>query len=677
MSRGHFKVTSKIKLSDLKKGDRIEESDFASMTEDGHFIQMEYISPEDSMEMIDAKPGVFTIVKTSMGLALERTEFIQNNVLRDFVNTKEILEKISNFFKKLDVYEKHKVFPKRGILLWGPPGCHAKGTKILMYDGSVKNVEDIREGELLMGPDSTPRQVLKLASGKETMVKIKPNKGEDFIVNINHILHLTPSGEAHTRTPINMKVSDYLNQTECFQQSYKLTRTGIDFPKKELPIDPYILGNWLGDGTSASVAITTMDLEIKNKWLELAESYDMDVRFTKQRVDSRCETIHLSSKEKTIGKNKLLNIFKELEIINNKHIPQIYLTSSREDRLKLLAGLIDTDGTTGHSDLAISKGKFGTGYSYVSKLERLADDVIYLCRSLGFAAYKSTLNKSCYVGKKEVFTGEYYHVNISGDLSEVPVLLERKKCKERKMNKSVLRTGFKVEILEPAEYYGFTLDKDHLYLTSDFTIHHNTGKTTVIADAVNSVKDNPEYFTLVWHTDKIDAGDVKDFVKHLNFVGPKKMILIIEDIGGVEVDQARMRSESSLLALLDNQEKAFKIPTLILATTNYIENFMGNLTNRPGRFDEKIKFDFPPADARLRLMKFYDKEGLLDEAALNKIASKKCAKFTAAQLQEVIVRSEINSVDPNDVIEQIAKEIETYEKNFNEKTKAGIGMFDD
>jgi SpoVK/Ycf46/Vps4 family AAA+-type ATPase len=323
---GFFKVTSKIKMSDLKIGDKVQESDFASMTEDGHFIQMEYVSSEENMEMVDAKPGVYTIVKTMQGLALEKTEFMENNVLKDFINTKEILDKINNFFNRLDVYLKYKVFPKRGIILHGPAG---------------------------------------------------------------------------------------------------------------------------------------------------------------------------------------------------------------------------------------------------------------------------------------------------------------------------------------------------------------TGKTTAIAAAVNSVKNDPEYFTLVWHTDKIEAGDVKDFIKHLNYVGPNKMILIVEDIGGIEIDQARIRSESSLLSLLDNQEKAFTIPTLIIATTNYIENFMGNLTNRPGRFDEKIKVDFPPADARVKLAKFYDVDGILSEAAISKLSSKKCDKFTPAQIQEVIVRSEINGVDPELVIDQITKEIENYEKNFREKSRQSITMFDD
>jgi hypothetical protein len=92
---------------------------------------------------------------------------------------------------------------------------------------------------------------------------------------------------------------------------------------------------------------------------------------------------------------------------------------------------------------------------------------------------------------------------------------------------------------------------------------------------------------------------------------------------------------------------------------------------------EKIKVDFPPSEARVRLIKFYDVDGILNETAINKIASKKCDKFTPAQLQEVIVRSEINAVDPNLVIDQMVKEIENYEKNFNERARTGIGMFDD
>jgi SpoVK/Ycf46/Vps4 family AAA+-type ATPase len=618
------------------------------------------------------------MVKTMGGIKLEKTQFTEDDVLKDFVNTKEVTDKIDKFVSAIPKYKKYGIFPKRGVLLHGPAGCHAKGTDILMFDGSIKKVEDVVVGDLLMGPDSSPREVLQLARNRQTMVRIIPNKGDSFVVNLDHILHLTPSGEAKTKTPINMTVRDYLSQTECFRETYKLTRTGVEFEKKDLPIDPYTLGLWLGDGNSDSIALTTADKEIEDIWIAFAIENNMDIKEYRQQINSRCKTIKLSSFEKTIGKNTVLNEFKELELINNKHIPRIYLTSNREDRLNLLAGLIDTDGTTGHSDLAISKGKFGTGYSYVSKSERLADDVIYLSRSLGFAAYKSKHTKGCYVGKKRVFEGDYFYVSISGDLSEVPVKLDRKKCKERVMNKSVLRTGFYVEILEEDDYYGFSLNKDHLYLTGDFTIHHNTGKTTIIAESARKYGASANTFILIWHTDKIEAGDVKDFIKHLKYnENIDQMILIAEDIGGIEIDQARIRSESALLSLLDNQEQTFKVPTLILATTNYPENFMGNLTNRPNRFDDKIRVGFPKAEQRATLLKFYDKEGLVDEEATSLISSKKCDEFTPAHLREAIIRSAIYDMPVANVIKDMVKEIEDFKRAFEVKAKSGVGLRND
>ncbi len=72
-----------------------------------------------------------------------------------------------------------------------PTGCHAKGHPILMYDGSVKKVEDIVVGDLLMGPDETPRRVLQLARGREPMVRIVPAAGSGlpaFTVNRHHLM---------------------------------------------------------------------------------------------------------------------------------------------------------------------------------------------------------------------------------------------------------------------------------------------------------------------------------------------------------------------------------------------------------------------------------------------------------------------------------------------------------
>jgi ATP-dependent 26S proteasome regulatory subunit len=205
-----------------------------------------------------------------------------------------------------------------------------------------------------------------------------------------------------------------------------------------------------------------------------------------------------------------------------------------------------------------------------------------------------------------------------------------------------------------------------------------SGKTTIIAESARKYSATGNTFILIWHTDKIEAGDVKDFIKHLNYHEDiEHMILIAEDIGGIEIDQARIRSESALLSLLDNQERTFKVPTLILATTNYPENFMGNLTNRPNRFDDKIRVGFPKPEQRATLLKFYDKENLADDEAFNLISSKKCEEFTPAHLREAIIRSAIYDVSVASVIKDMIKEIQDFKRAFEVKSKSGVGLRSD
>lgn len=75
------------------------------------------------------------------------------------------------------------------ILLMDEGGCHAKGTKILMADRSVRNVEDVSLGDEVMGDDYTPRKVLMFHRGSDMMYKIKQDDGREMIVNSNHIVY--------------------------------------------------------------------------------------------------------------------------------------------------------------------------------------------------------------------------------------------------------------------------------------------------------------------------------------------------------------------------------------------------------------------------------------------------------------------------------------------------------
>ena len=667
-----FNVTKVTRLSELAEkfnsGEEafIEESDL-TLQDDSYIVQLD-MEKEDKQKRDKYKinPGIFNVASSSAGLFLTELEFKQQDLLKTNDNTEKILAEVDKFFSNLGAYKKYNIDPKRALLMHGPPGCHAKGTEILLHNGDVKKVEDVLVGDLLMGPDSKPREVLKLARNREQMVRINPTKGDSFVVNMGHIMHLTPSGDHRTTCPINITVKDFLKQTKCFQERYKLTRTGVDFSNKEVMIDPYILGLWLGDGNSKDIGLTTADPEIENIWRNYGNKFNMDIRENKKRIDSPCKTLTFSSEEKTKGKNILLNIFKDYNLINNKHVPKDFLVNCADTRLKLLAGLIDSDGTKDSNSSA----------SITQKSEKLTDDILFLCRSLGLAAYKKEIKKACtYKGEKR--EGTYYRVSISGDLSNMPTVLERKRYGNRSQIKNVLRTGFSVELLEEDNYYGFTLDEDHLYLTKDFTIHHNTGKTSSITEACNDlIKKDKGTVVINWNASSIRSSDVLDFFTSGSEYTKEcsRVVFVIEDIGmNVEGYGGPKEVDRSLLNFLDGSGVAFRIPTFIMATTNYVQNLPQNLIDRPGRFDKILEVGYPDADSRVALMEFITKAELSEDDK-KIIRSKDCDTFSTAYLKEIFIRSQLDGTSIVEVVAQLKNHQKRLENDFDDSPPMGMGM---
>jgi len=138
------------------------------------------------------------------------------------------------------MYEKDQGGSK--IVCIGKPGCLQAGSKILMYNGNIKNVEDIKIGDQLMGDDSTPRNVLELCRGRDQMYEIIPKKGDTWVVNTDHILTLKCIGK---KDIIDISVRDFLQQPKSFQESYEWFHTDVNFDEQECEFDPYLLGMWL------------------------------------------------------------------------------------------------------------------------------------------------------------------------------------------------------------------------------------------------------------------------------------------------------------------------------------------------------------------------------------------------------------------------------------------------
>lgn len=368
-----------------------------------------------------------------------------------------------------------------------PTGCHAKGTRVVMYDGSTKAVEDVAVGDKLLGPDSKPRTVLRTIRGTEPMYRISPLRGgSPFVVNENHVLSLMTTSEGKPY-PSSAKsgqleaitVKDYLVKSKSWRHLRKLHRSGpVHFAPLPPPIfDPWALGALLGDGSMINgVQFINPDQDILDAMLDVMRRYGLD--FSAKNTKARGKNIpcwHVSFVDEEASKstpNRVTALLRELGVwgcrAESKFVPDPYKRGSIDVRANVLAGLLDTDG---HYD---GRG----GYDFISKSMQLAKDCVFIARSLGITASISECQKSCQTGA----VGTYWRVHLSGDASWLPLRCARKRAAPRQQKKNPRVSGFSVEPVGMGDFYGFTLDQDHLYLTDDFTVHHNSGKSVVIAE---------------------------------------------------------------------------------------------------------------------------------------------------------------------------------------------------
>jgi Hom_end-associated Hint/Homing endonuclease/Helicase conserved C-terminal domain len=354
--------------------------------------------------------------------------------------------------------------PVRSVFMFHGTGvgkCHGKGTPILMFDGSCKAVEDVVVGDRLMGDDSTPRIIQSLARGRDQMFRITSVKGESYVVNSEHILCLQHTSTRNQITEIAVK--DYLQLSAKLQRNLKGYRTAVDFAPQPVAFDPYILGVWLGDGSKRDPIITSQDAVILHYLRNFCKDNNAVLTF-QSNYEYRVSSI---SKQ---HENVFLTFLKEHNLINNKHIPDCFKINSRQVRLQVLAGLIDTDGYLTNNV-----------YEIIQKSKQLADDIVFLARSVGLSTRTVLVEKAC-IYKGERRAGMYYRTYISGDTDMIPVKILRKTAQPRTQIKDVLRYGITVTPLGEDDYYGFMIDGNHRYVLGDFTVTHNTCTAIQVAE---------------------------------------------------------------------------------------------------------------------------------------------------------------------------------------------------
>lgn len=303
---------------------------------------------------------------------------------------------------------------------------------------------DVAVGDLLIGADGKPTRVV---AATEVMVgrpcyEVEFSDGTVVVADAEHQwLTETRASRRKARAAGEIRTTrDIAATLRCPTADRRLNHSvvntaPIEAPDAELLVPPYTLGAWLGDGTSRSAQITTMDPEIL------------------MRIEG--EGVDLSEASlRTIG------------VFGNKHIPAEYLRASEAQRRALLAGLLDTDGTVTN----------GGSVQFSVTNQRLAPDVAELVVSLGYRCQVAT---KVVKGRTEASSTAYI-LNFSAADSVFGLHRKDLLHKERRASSSVRSNSRFIVDVRPAASVPVRCvevdNDDHLYLASRSMIptHNST-----------------------------------------------------------------------------------------------------------------------------------------------------------------------------------------------------------
>lgn len=561
-----------------------------------------------------------------------------------------VLEAINSFLSSEQIYRESGGLYKTGILMYGPPGegkCLGKGTPILMYDGSIKKVEEICIGDIIMGDDNSPRNILSVTTGQEMLYKVHQKNGDSYVVNESHIISLEGNDEYEGRK-FDISIKDYLEKSNDFKhhtKGYKAAR--CDFGDKELDIPGYILGYWLGDGSTGCPKITTMDHEVVNEFSLYAESVGLKLIRGQQRGKAYTYSITrggtglpgIPLKER----NPFVNELKLLECFHEKNGPEIVKKTSYKYRMEFLAGLIDSDGD-------VNK----TGFCFSNKNKSIIDITCFVARSLGFrCSVNSRITKDqngtiCYS----------FRVNITGKCHEIPTRIKRKRIGIRSDFKNHLRSGIKLEKLDIDEYFGFEIDGNKRFLLGDFTVTHNTA---ILRHVMKTAF--PEDSIIMFCT-RIPSDQ---FIRKMKETVPDRLkVFVFEEIVSMAGND---RQVERILTFLDGENSLDK--SMSFATTNFPDKLPSNIVDRPGRFDDVIKFDHPKGDDIKKLAEFF----LGREASAEEVES--CKGASTAMIQQACIFSKRKKTTIKIAIKEFKRRSDLAKNDFAEAKKMGIGSSND
>ena len=246
--------------------------------------------------------------------------------------------------------------------------------------------------------------------------------------------------------------------------------SAVEGQVKELPIEPYLLGLWLGDGTTHRAQITCADPEI----IERIREMGYPVRNASTKTTPFAWNITSGSKGKYADKDSFYKKLERAGVLHDKHIPEAYLVASVEQRLELLQGLMDTDGF-------ISKGQGQC--EFTQKRQKLARQVYQLVAGLGFRPRIS--EKRAKLKEKDcgIVYRVFFHAYKERPVFKLARKLERLRERPAKRGLQDYRQIVRCDPVPSVPVRCIEVDsEDHCYLASEgHIITHNSSLSSGVA----------------------------------------------------------------------------------------------------------------------------------------------------------------------------------------------------
>lgn len=499
--------------------------------------------------------GISSIID---GIDIDQTKMVEplsevftQQFLKDSQGNLVKNEAVHNIMHRFIRFSRSKGYNR--FLLGGSFG-HGKslirGSKILMYDCTLKKVEDVHVGDLLMGPDSRPRRVLFLGNGIEPAYRITLPNGDFFDCNESHKLSLKVTRDFwgfRKGEILTVLLTEYFElpkwlKSECL----KMYKVPLEFDYQEVKTDPYEYGCKIGNFRVQHKDIHTQFYKIwagmkercnnpnvqgyhcyggrgishDPRWSDYLEfKKDMYFKYlfalknqkvkepSLERVNvnghycfENCIFIELKNQQKNQRRSKCnrhipdvdLNYFQNHDNDREyyENFDDVYLRNSREVRLQVLAGFLDAHGTKPSKKFKMYRVK-------IKENDKFRDDLLFLCRSLGFS-----VNWVKVASSKNAFS---YCISITGNIDQIPCRINTIGFKFNKYSyKDPLIYSFKIKSIGEKEYFGIGVDKDHLYLHHDLTCLRNTEQLAT-GFVMHEIAKNPNILIKMVHVSETEA----------------------------------------------------------------------------------------------------------------------------------------------------------------------------